>query len=92
MTILSNFALRKMKLEESRCTEDIDKVPLKLRVFSAAESVFKLCYERYVFLEREKEISKKKKRENFQSLIFLIELQQFTLYNSTEQKCNTERF
>ena len=64
-TILSKFAIRKMKLEGNWCTEDIDNVTLQLRVSSATKSFFKLSNERYVFLEREKEISRKENELTF---------------------------
>ena len=37
MINLSNFEIRKMKLERNWCTEDIDNEHLQLRVFSTAE-------------------------------------------------------
>ena len=39
MIILSNFELRKMKLEGTWCTEDIDNEHLQLRVFSIREKI-----------------------------------------------------
>ena len=40
MLILSNFELKKMKLEVYWCTENIDKEHLQLRVFSTTEKKF----------------------------------------------------
>ena len=37
MKSLSSFEMRKMKVEGTWCTEDIDNEDLKLRVFSAVE-------------------------------------------------------
>ena len=37
MINLSNFEIRKMKLEGTWCTEDIDNEHLQLKVFSTAE-------------------------------------------------------
>ena len=62
MINLSNFEIRKMKLEGTWCTEDIDNEQLQLRVFSTTEkkSFFIFGNERYVvFFERAKEISRK---------------------------------
>ena len=72
MINLTNFEIRKMKLEGTWCTEDIDNEHLQLRVFSTAEknSFFKFSNERYVvFLERAKEIFKERIRVNFQRTI-----------------------
>ena len=68
MINLSNFEIRKMKLEGIWCTEDIDNEHSQFRVFSTAQnnSFFKFCNERYVvFFERAKEISKKEQELHF---------------------------
>ena len=69
MTMLSNFAIRKMKLEGNRRTEDIDNVPLQMRVSPAKISFFKFSNERYVFHEREKN-SKKENELTFKVNFF----------------------
>ena len=44
LTNLSNFEIRKMELEGTWCTEDIDNEQLQLKVFSNTEKIFlKLC-------------------------------------------------
>ena len=89
MINLSNFEIRKMKLEGTWCTEDIDNEHLQLRVFSTAEknSFFKFSNERYVvFLERAKEISKKEYELIFKEQFYLKELQQISWCISTKQQ------
>ena len=92
MINLTNFEIRKMKLEGTWCTEDIDNEHLQLRVFSTAEknSFFKFSNERYVvFLERAKEISKKDYELIFKEQFDLNELQQISSCISTKQNYGT---
>ena len=92
MIKLSYFEIRKMKLEGTWCTEDIDNEHLQLRVFSTAEKnyLFKFCNERYVvFLERAKEISKKEYELIFKEQFYLSELQQISWCISTKKKYGT---
>ena len=92
MINLSIFERRKIKLEWTWCTEDIDNESLQLRVLSTAEknSFFKFCNERYVFfLERAKEISKKEYELFFKEKFYLSELQQIS-YKTKVWYC--ERF
>ena len=88
MINLSNFEIRKTKLEGTWCTEDFDNENLQIRVFSTAEknSFFKFCNERYViFLERAKEISKKENKLIFKEQFYLSELQQISWCISTKK-------
>ena len=80
MINLSIIELKKLKLEETWCTEDIDKEHLQLKVFSTAQNlIFQICNERYVvFLERAKEISKKEFELIFKEQFYLSELQQIS--------------
>ena len=89
MIDLSNFEIRKKKIEGTWCTEDIDNEHLQFRVsvFNRRKnSFFKFCNERYVvFLERAKEISKKEYELIFKEQFYLSELQQISWCISTKQ-------
>ena len=92
MINLSNIEIRKIKLEGTWCTEDIDDEHLQLRVFSTAEkyTFFKFCNERYVvFIEWAKKVSKKLYELIFKEQFYLSELQQFFRCLSTKQKYGT---